>query len=184
MSLSKRTRFIKAGGGGTPSLSILVDPETSINATYWSTAVTGTGTVTNDATRTELYQDDDAGGSTAKYYSKHSYKIGTIALRFRFKTTALVASSERFIGLALSDLSQYVCVHLSGAGTKEFACKDGAGSSVSAIADDLTAYHDFVITWAAGAAVLYVDEESVAQVTIAAHVPTADLVIMFASNKL
>lgn len=31
MSLSKRTRFIKAGGGGTPSLSILVDPETSIN---------------------------------------------------------------------------------------------------------------------------------------------------------
>lgn len=121
-------------------------------------------------------------GSSAAYYTQHSYKIDKTFLRFRGETAALETNSERFLGLGLTDFSRLVCVHLSGAGTKEFICKDGAGNTVVSITTDLTAYHEIEIRWKTGAAELYVDRTLTA--TINANVPTDDLPVLFAGKRI
>ena len=159
------------------------DDEASVDGTYWSTATVGTNsTVANAAGVTTLTHSNESATRSAKYYSKHAYKIDKTVARFRFKTSTSVAFSERFIGLGLSDLSEYVCIHLSGASTKEFICNDGSGTAVSALTDDLTAYGVWEIVWATGSAKLYLDRTLKA--TITTHVPTDDLLLLFAEQKI
>lgn len=121
-------------------------------------------------------------GSYAKYYTQHSYKAGKSFVRWNGKVSDLLMNSERFLGFGLADLSQYICIHLNGATTKEFVCKDGSGSTTSALSDNFFVDHEIEIHWKTGSADLYVDRAL--DTTIISHVPTDDLPILFAGQKI
>jgi hypothetical protein len=145
-------------------------------------STTGSGSVDNSAGITTVHQPEYSGTQLAQYYTQTSYKLGAVAVRFRANFSGLAANSERFAGFALSDLSQGVYLHLSGASTEEFKTQAGSGSATQALTTVVTAFHEFEIVWASNLAKLYIDR--VLTATLTTHVPTGDMPIMFAGQKI
>lgn len=117
----------------------------------------------------------------AEYLSVHAYSPNESTVRFKGAVSIPDATSERLLGFALSNFSQYVAIHLNGTSVT-FACKDGAGEDSTALTDDLTISHEFEIIWGASAARLYIDRALKA--TISTHIPATVLNAFFGGRAI